>query len=208
MVATDAGLVLFAKDLIPNPGVDPPIVRAAVLNAPGDLTAGEWSTLPDGATLSTEFGWTSGLLVNPDQSSADGGETNNWGRFYPGGGILDPDTGSWSNLPGLPAEAAGQPPTDLPITLYLSTSRTAIYGRWALDVPRRRWIAVPQNAVDGKGEPVELPRIGQATAVAETPSGEMVLLWGGARWPDWDGGESAFSGELTSDGFQWKVPGG
>lgn len=209
MVTTDAGLVLLAKDLVPDPGVDPPIVRAAVLNAPGDLAAGRWSTLPDGEILWTDgFGWAGGLLVNPDQSSADGGETDNWGRSYPGGGILDPVTGTWSDLPDLPAEAADPPRTDLPIELFLTGSRTAVYGQWALDVPERRWIAVPQHAVDDQDEPVDLPRTGTAAALVETPTGDSVLLWGGARWPGWDGGVDSASGELTSDGFLWKVPAG
>ena len=206
VVATDAGLVLLARARVPDPGVDPPIVRAAVLNAPGDLAAGHWSTLPDGEILWTDgFSWTGGLLVNPDQSSADGGETNNWGRSYPAGGILDPKTGRWSDLPDLPADA-DRPPPDLPIELYLSGSRTTVYGWRALDVPDRRWLAVPQHAMDDDGEPVDLPRTGHATAWVETPSGGAVLLWGGARWSGWDDRGGALSGELTSDGFLWVVP--
>jgi hypothetical protein len=134
MVATAAGLVLLAKDLVPEPGVDPPIVRAAVLDATS-LAAGEWSTLPDGEILWTDgFGWTGGLLVNPDQGSADGGEINNWGSSYPAGGILDPATGTWSELPEPPGARASSP-DELPIELFSSGSRTAVYGRWALDVP-------------------------------------------------------------------------
>lgn len=45
IVATDAGLVLLARDLVADPGADPPIVRAAVLDSPGDLATGRWSTL-------------------------------------------------------------------------------------------------------------------------------------------------------------------
>ena len=81
-------LLLFDHELVPNPGSEKPsITRAAAL----DLESGSWRRLPDSEILASGP-WVidDGRLINPMLGSADGGDSNGWGRSYPYGGILDP----------------------------------------------------------------------------------------------------------------------
>ena len=106
MVALDDHrLVLLDLELVPNPGAErPSLYRAAVL----DLTDRSWRRLPDSEVVGSTPTWlrSGGLVVNPATESFDGGEVGNWGRSYPAGGILDPDTGRWSALPATRSTAA------------------------------------------------------------------------------------------------------
>ena len=93
-------LLLFDHELVPNPGSEKPsVTRAAAL----DLESGSWRRLPDSEILASGPWVTDDArLINPMLGSADGGDTNNWGRTYPYGGILDPASGRWSALPDPP----------------------------------------------------------------------------------------------------------
>lgn len=196
LVGTDGGAVLLASDLVPNPGIDPPVVHAATL----DLAAGTWTELPDGDVVSGYgFRRVGDLLVSALEESSDGGETNNWGREIPYGGILDPATGTWSTLP----ERAHRDPLDgfmIPVG-DLTGERTIVSGAWSLDVPTRTWSRVPDLPVDDHVQ-------GQSAAFIDTSDGGQVFLWGGSRWPGWpDDAESSMDdGELLAEGWLWTVP--
>ena len=97
-------LLLGAKELVAAPGSEKaPVVRLAEL----DLATSTWRRLPDSEVIGGGATSVSGLVVWPDQGSADGGEVNNWGRSYPMGGIYDPASGTWSELPALGAGGEG-----------------------------------------------------------------------------------------------------
>ena len=95
-VWVDGKVLLGAKELVASPGSEKPaIVRLAEL----DLATSTWRRLPDSEVIGSGPTTVGSLVVWPDQGSADGGEVNNWGRDYPMGGIYDPTTGEWTELP-------------------------------------------------------------------------------------------------------------
>ena len=97
-VWVDGKLLLLAHKLVANPGSEEPsLVRLAEF----DFTTMSWRRLPDSEILGGGAVAVAGLVVFPDTGSADGGEVNNWGRRYPMGGIYDPATRGWSDLPEL-----------------------------------------------------------------------------------------------------------
>lgn len=92
----DGKLLLGAKELVASPGSEKP---AVVRLAEFDLATSTWRRLPDSDVIGSGPATVGGLVVWPDQGSGDGGEVNNWGRDYPMGGIFDPATGEWAELP-------------------------------------------------------------------------------------------------------------
>jgi hypothetical protein len=98
-VADDRWLLL-ARALVPNPGADEPsIVQAAEF----DLATRTWRRLPDSEILGgPSWSLTDDLLVDPSTGGADGGQTGNYGRVVPYGGIFDPRARRWRPLPALP----------------------------------------------------------------------------------------------------------
>ncbi|WP_116947458.1 Kelch repeat-containing protein [Jiangella endophytica] len=189
LVGTDDGAVLLAAALVPNPGIEPPVVDAARL----DLATGTWTVLPGGDVLSG-FGFhrVGDVLVSAVEGTADGGETNHWGREIGYAGLLDPATGTWSELP----DRAERDPLDgFTLPGDVSGDRTIVSGAWALDVPTGSWTRVPDLPVDEHLQ-------GQSAAFADTAGGGVVLLWGGSAW---EAGEWT-DGGLLSDGWSWTVP--
>ena len=184
MVWAGEGLVLFDKELVPQPGsTKPPMTRAALF----DTTTRSWRRLPDSQILST-YPWIvdGTTLVNPTLGGADGGQVGNWGRTYPHGGALDVARGRWSQLPEAPpdaTEAAGA----------LTTTGGLFIGSsgWVLDLERGRWLRVPGfvDAMEGTTAP---------TVVAAERS---LFVFGGAVWRD---GEP---GRVTGDAWIWSPPG-
>ena len=124
-----------------------------------------------------------GRLINPTLGGADGGETGNWGRTYPYGGILDPASGEWSALPDPPdgEEDCGSG------VLTESGGHYFGYRGWILDTTTSTWIGVPPLDTD------EL--VTGRTVVA---AGADLLVFGGARWkPD------SFDATLLADAWVW-----
>ena len=178
MVETTGGLVLTSAALVAQPGsAEPSLTRAAIFDPRTEL----WTRLPDSEVLtgSLAWGWAGGLVVNADTGSADGGEVNGWGRSYPYGGMLDPRTGEWQDLPEVPAIAGPFP------------GLTATGDPWALSssglvlhVPSRSWqpVPAPANAPDG--------------TAAVTWADDRLFVWGGVSW---NGGV----GQLLGVGWIW-----
>lgn len=182
MAWTGSELVLFDRELVPNPGAEKPAVaRAAVL----DLAKRSWRRLPDSAMLSTGPWIMAGdQLVNPTLGGADGGEVGNWGRVYPNGGSVAPGSGVWSGLPNPPA---GDTPS-----AGARTATDAVYfgvKGAVLDTTTGSWqmvSAAPDGNVTGR------------TIVA---AGVRMLVFGGARW---DAAEE--SATLLNDTWIWSPP--
>ena len=184
MVWAGDRLVLFDHELVANPGSErPAVTRAAVL----DIAAGTWRRLPDSELLTTGP-WipVDGKLVNPSLGSADGGEVNNWGRTYPYGGILDPDTGEWSALPDPPeVEGVGG-------VLTPSSGHFADHHGWVLDTATDRWIWIP-----------ELDDRGYVQSRTMVSAGRDLFLFGGARFADIESND----GELLNEAWSWSPSG-
>lgn len=193
LVGTDDGVVLLASDLVPDPGVEPPVVHAATLDLAAG-SAGAWTELPGGDLVSA-YGMhrVGDLILSAQEGSADGGETNNWGRDIPYGAILDPVAGTWSALPDRPER---QPGDGFAVPGEVSGERTVVSGAWVLDVASLTWSRVPDL-------PFEQQVQGQSAAFLDGDGGGSVFLWGGAYWPDddWTTG-----GELLAEGWVWTVP--
>jgi hypothetical protein len=202
LLAVGNRLILLAKDLVADPGVDPPLVRMATLDVAGDPNSAQWTALPDGEFLWPD-GYVSvgGLLLSPYLGSADGGEVNNWGRAYPYGGVIDPATGEWTAFPSVPEQdprAWGVGPASI------SGNRTLINGPWVVDSQTLEWTQVPQRALDAEGNEAPFPTTNHAAALIDTPDGPVAFVWGGTLWSDPDSPTSEY--ELLDDGWLWRVP--
>jgi hypothetical protein len=96
MVWLGSRVYLFDHALVPQPNsAEPSITRVASF----DPATGAWSRLADSDILGTYPWFADGTrLVNPSPGGADGGETNNWGRTVPYGGVYDTATDTWADL--------------------------------------------------------------------------------------------------------------
>lgn len=148
MVPTDDEVVLLARELVPNPGSErPSLVRAAAW----DPETHEWRRLPDSEVIGgyDSWSWTAKRVVNPERDSFDGGESGNYGKYYSAGGMLDPATGEWSELPEPPQGQAdcksdnsglGETPRERG-----AGPEAVVLNGWALHVAEERWERVPCN---------------------------------------------------------------
>ena len=148
-----------------------------------DLPSGEWRVLPVSESIGTgPWMWINDRAVYPALGGADGGRTNGWDRTYPYGGILDPATGEWSELPPLPAEG-------LEFTAgVVGSSEAAIFAHdsWILDLETERWLR-PPNLDGGSVE-------GRSTVWA----GDRAIAFGGVDW-------SKRGGELLADAWSLEL---
>jgi hypothetical protein len=177
-------LVLFAQELVPQPGSDKP---SLVIAAAFDPDRGTWRRLPDSEMLGGGARWFAhdGRLIFPALGSADGGD-GSWGRSYPNGGSLDVERGRWLPLPHPPAgeeEFAAGVVADRQADFFGA-------GGWILDAAAEDWIPVP--ALDGGDQ--------QVTGRSVTAAGRDMIVFGGVRW---GGGPR---GELLDEASTWSVP--
>jgi hypothetical protein len=183
MVALDdRRLVLIDLELVPNPGAErPALTRAAVL----DLTDRSWQRLPDSEVVGFGGPWlrSGDLLVNPATESYDGGEVGYWGRSYPAGGILHPDTGRWSALP-----AKAPPQRQYLRVATVAGDGVVVTGGSVLHVRDRSWTALP-----------DLPALHDVGSAATAWAGDRLFVWGGVRFDD-----AHPAGQLRSAGWTWR----
>lgn len=92
----DAGVVLTGVDYAGTAPDEPTLTQVDVL--PGDT----WQRLPATGMIGPLYHWTGDRLVGLEIGGADGGEVNGWDHWYPFAGALDPATGEWSEIPGIP----------------------------------------------------------------------------------------------------------
>jgi hypothetical protein len=124
-----------------------------------------------------------GRLVNPVLGGADGGETNNWGRRYPHGGLLDLTDRRWTPLPDGPsgdALSAG--------VVGRRAARFDAYRGWVLDLSSGRWR--------------EVPRLDEGENMADRASvaaGRDLFVYGGVDWA------AAGQGRLLGDAWLWRT---
>jgi hypothetical protein len=187
MAWTGRDVVLFDKELVPNPGAEAPsITRAAVL----DPATNRWRRLPDSEILSTGPWLAEGnRLVNPSLGGADGGEVGNYGRVLRYGGVLDLDEGRWSPLPEPPGGNPNGPVTGQAGAFGRSAAVYSDVESPVLDATTGRWHA-PPSAPGGR-----------LTGRAVVAAGTALLAFGGARWD-----ASATTGTLTNRAWLWSPP--
>jgi hypothetical protein len=103
VVATPEGIVVIGLDAtVSNDGTVPSWLFAEVYEN------GEWRRLErSDMTGGYAWHWTGERLVSADLDCVDGGEVDGYGRCVPLGGILDPGTGTWAELPDPPEIGTG-----------------------------------------------------------------------------------------------------
>jgi hypothetical protein len=182
MAWTGRELVLFGSGATGPSGEAPPLARAAAIT----LDARRWRRLPDSQTVLFGAYWVraGSRLINP--ALGEGDEEYRFGR--PHGGILDPATGEWSDLPDPPESG----PFEFGIGV-LTPSRGHYFtaSGWVLDAAGERWLEIPQLAPDRF--------IVQGRAVAAL--GRKLLVFGGARFSNREPG-----GRLLAAGWIWSPP--
>lgn len=160
-----------------------PLARAATLR-PG---ARSWRVLPDSKdVLYGRLQWVraGSKLVSPELDEGSG--RFRWGR--PLGGILDPERGTWSDLPELP-EAF-----DFEFGTGVLTRRLGTYSYphgWVLDMAAGRWLLIPRLPTGWRFQ------LGGATAVGMN---RKLLAFGGPRY-----GRNE-RGRLVNEAWIWSPP--
>jgi hypothetical protein len=178
-------LVLFAQELVPQPGSQEPSV---VIAASFDPDRDAWRRLPDSEILGGGARWFAhgDQLILPALGSADGGEVGNWGRPYPNGGILDLDGDRWLPLPDPPA---GEDEFSAGV---VAGDRSDVFGEtgWILDAVAEDWVPIPPLRTGND----------MVTGSSVAAAGRDVIAFGGVRWND---GEQI---QLLDETWTWAVP--
>lgn len=189
MVWSAPHLYLFDRENVDQPGsAAPSIARAARL----DLAAMDWERLPDSEAVSSSPWFATGdALVNPTLGGADGGETGNWGRTHPYGGVLDLTTLTWEALPPAPDDLPAGGAFGAGASMAMGPGWTPSGRARYLDVERRRWIEVPPVPGAGGGATVSREVVG---------AGCHLVAFGGERW------RAGVPGELLADGWILDLP--
>ena len=159
-----------------------PLARAAAL----DLGMRRWRRLPDSDTVLYGPYWVrvGSRLINP--ALGDGDEDYRWGR--PRGGILEFETGVWSDLPNPPASGPFEFGTGV-----LTKARGHYFspGGWVFDTAGDRWIEIPRLDGDRSG----------AGGRSVAPAGRSLLLFGGYRFDS-----KHPEGKLLDGAWIWTPP--
>jgi hypothetical protein len=146
-------------------GSEPPLVKLVSLDA--DLR--KWTDLGTTEIVGTAQVAVGDRVVWPSPEMANGGGdgTGDWGAIYPEGGIYDPATATWADIPPLPTRRGA----------YCCGSGTerlvSVYGT-LLDPVTLEWTEVPP--------PEGGPRMYATRAAADNHA----LMWGGAAQDDPD----------------------
>jgi hypothetical protein len=121
--------------------------------------------------------------ADPSLGAADGGATNNWGRRYPNGGILELTDRRWAALPDGPTDEAFSAGV-----VGREAARFAAYRGWVLELSTGHWREVLRL---DEGENVA----GRASVAA----GRDLFVYGGMDWA------AADHGRLLGDAWLWRV---
>ncbi len=180
MVWTGTELVLLAIEHVPQPGSDGPAVYRAAALDPGRDT---WRRLPDSEIVGYDpvWFWSAGRIVNPTFGMSDGGEVNGYGRSYPHGGMLDPVTGTWSDLPPIPSGLGAYCASSVAGSGFVACPGVAV-----LDVGNGTW------------SPLPMPNAEQGEALAVW-AGDRLVVWGAAEW-------TGSGWRFIDSGWSWRIP--
>ena len=182
MVVADAGLVLFAIELVDQPGSEsPPLYRAAILDRQG-----EWSKPIESDVAGWNPVWSrvGERIFNLNIDRVDGGETNPYGRSYATGGIFDPRARAFIPLPDPPKGYTGLTGVSAFGDRYLVSG-----AGWVLDVRRDEWLELT------------LPPDGERREAAAAWTYDALFVWGGYREPK---NAELQGARLLADGWVWR----
>ena len=173
-------LIVMRSAFVGKDGSRPPYARAAAFS----LDTRSWRRLPDSDTVFFGHGWVrvGDRLINPALGTGDA--EYRFGR--PHGGILDPETGTWSDLPNPPEEGPFVFGTGV---LTRERGHYSSLGGWVLDTTRDSWVRIPRLDRQRSGV------FGRTIAEA----GRSLLAFGGARFGR-DGSR------LLNDAWIWSPP--
>lgn len=101
--ATQAGVLLSGMNYDEAAPDEPTFQQVDLWDGRG------WRRLPRTGQLGWFYHWTGERLLGTEQGGADGGQVNGWGEWHPYGGTLDPLTGTWTPLDGLPGQRQERP---------------------------------------------------------------------------------------------------
>lgn len=165
LTPTAAGIVLTAKELVPNPGSEVPALTLAALL---DRDSGTWTRLPDTELIG---GWSWAVhgdrLIAPQLGGADGGDVNNWGREYPFGGVITLPGGDWSALPDPPEPRASW-------LGDVGGARFSVTSGYLYDDEARAWT------------PLDGPAGAPESVGAAVWAGDVLIAVGGTTWAGMD----------------------
>ncbi|PWN03209.1 hypothetical protein DJ010_08800 [Nocardioides silvaticus] len=141
LFATSSGIVLAGVNYRESAPDEPTLTQADIWDGRS------WSRLPRTGMIGWLYNWTGERILGLEPGGADGGQTNNWGRYYPAAGALDPATGAWEPLPGLDYEDRAEGPAWVVETA--EGPLVATQGR-VYDDSARTWTepGIPDSAVD------------------------------------------------------------
>jgi hypothetical protein len=176
MVWTGTELVLIGiEDVGRAPGYKPYVYRAAAL----DIATETWRRFPDSGIVGStpDWFWSAGRVVNPTIGRVGNADP----LRHPNGGMLDPATETWSDLP------------------------KALIGRhWygGPSVGGDRYVVTEQGAIldvaTGTWEPLPAPPIAADEQALAVWAGDRLIVWGGYRWDRPDEGA-----EMVDAGWSW-----
>lgn len=172
-------LVLTGIDVTESPGgADGPARYRAATWTEED----GWAELPEGDVVGWDPSWLAveSRIVNPTPGGTDGGETNSYDRVHPYGGILDPETGEWSELPDAPDAEPDEEALHVQGSVGDEELLVSAAG-WALLPGSEQWV--------WPGRPDGGPESGEAVTVGDGG----LYVFGGTRW---SGSADAQSAEL------------
>jgi hypothetical protein len=150
-----------------------------------DIASGTWRRLTDSITEGNpNWFWAAGRVVNPEIGHVgDSGSIEGSGPPY--GGIFDPSTGEWAELPEDPERMVPYGGPSVGGDRYVVTDQGAI-----LDVATGSWEGLPATPLRADE---------QAVAVW---AGDRLIVWGGYRWE-----RSSDEAEMVDAGWSW-IPSG
>jgi hypothetical protein len=174
LFATEEGIVLTGVSYGEAAPDEPTLTRADVWDGTS------WRRLPRTGMIGWFYYWTGERILGIEEGGADGGEVNGWGEYYPHGGALDPATGEWEPIPGLPADYSDEVARGVRVEAG-DGPLVATNGR-AYDDRTREWtnLGFPDSTVDY-----------EQTA---TWAGERLVVFGGYG-----------DGELSKEAWVWQA---
>lgn len=174
LFATDAGVVLAGVNYDEAAPDEPTLQQADVWDG------STWRRLPPTGQIGPFYHWTGSHLVGLERGSADGGAVNGWDRAYPFGGRLDPVSGAWSPVSGLPS------------------SFGSVDGAWSVEAAAGPWMAASGFVYDDVvGVVAELGRPGSPvdTELAGAWADGRLVVFGGYDEDRRSSGAAALSSE-------------
>jgi len=164
-------LLLFAKDLVDNPGSNSPSLASM---ARFDTGTSEWTEIGEAEVLWTDSGVVVGdRIVFPHSGSSDGGQVNNWGRSIAHGGVYDTANGQWTPLP----DGAGDGALDVGGVISADGSDVWSINNSLVDLDAGAWRQVRLGS----------DKAAEVTGRTVVATDSQIVVFGGEIWESGEG---------------------